>query len=93
VRAATHVATASRQGVEVARAEIVLGEGETGALDLAVVEAPPPSRDDTVLIVVITAVSVAVLIGAGVGVGVAATSTSESPVSGNLSPPILRFGP
>lgn len=107
----THVATALRDGVEVARAEATVAESGSGSLPLAVPavtiaepppleipveipeQTPPAQRDDTVLIAVLTTVGVLVVAGVGIGVGVALTSQTPSPVEGNLSPGIVRFGP
>lgn len=103
----THVATALREGVEVARAETTVIEGTSSELPIVVpavtivdepifedpIVVPVEHGDDTVLIVVITAVAVAVVGGVAIGLGVGLSSQGPSPVSGNLSPPVLRFGP
>ena len=98
----THVASALREGVEVARVEATVAEAERGELSLVVplatpivepVVEPPPAGDDTVLIVVLTSVGVLVVAGLGIGLGVGLSSQAGTPVEGNLSPGIVRFGP
>lgn len=100
-----HVATALREGVEVARAEVTVAEAQIADLALVVpavavgpvVVEPPaavePARDDTVLVVVLTTVGVLVVAGAGIGLGVGLSSQTGAPIEGNLSPGVVRFGP
>lgn len=92
-----HVATALRDGEEIARVEASLAEGQRTELALLVPApvAPPPvsesGGDDTALIAVLTGVGVLVVAGLAVGLGVG-LNQGGGPVEGNLSPPILRFG-
>jgi hypothetical protein len=102
-----HVATALREGVEVARVEVEVAEAQVADLPLVVpappppdevvivepIVEPPPSGDDTVLIAVLTTVGVLVVAGVGIGLGVGLSQQTPGPVEGNLSPRVVRFGP
>lgn len=104
-----HAATAVRDGIEVARVEATVGEAESAELALVVppvVEVPqvvaievapetttPEAHDDTVLVVVLTTVGVLIVAGVGIGLGVGLTMQPASPIEGNLSPGVVRFGP
>ena len=108
VDAGPHVVSALRDGEVIASVERRIEEGESAVLTLVVPPrapsmglsaAPHPepatSSDgsiDVPLVIVLTTVGALAVAGLAIGLGVG-LSSAPSPVVGNLSPGVVRFGP
>ncbi|MBN8616983.1 MAG: hypothetical protein J0L92_40755 [Deltaproteobacteria bacterium] len=107
IDAGPHVVSALRDGEVIASVERRIEEGESAVLTLvvppraqpvALVATPGPQRTsgdgsiDLPLVIALTTVGALAVAGLAIGLGVG-LSSAPSPVVGNLSPGVVRFGP